>query len=333
MKLTKINDMVFTFTESNGHESAKIILFHLFPGIFLGINYIKKQHITWKPSAATNFAAYFAPFNLSTEHLHINYCFEGRCEVKLKDGRYVYVDNNVLCIEDYAPQDNFYYPLGFYKGIEICIDKENISKETYEALDYFGINLLNLIEKYSDKKDVFIQIASDLFAKKSSEIISIWENNTLELDVKVYQLRFTLCQLLFYLVSEQAVNTTQKYNASSLSYSQYIIAIDCEKRITKDLSQKQTITSLASDYKVSPSSLKKFFHHVYGYNISEYLQMVRMKEAMRLLIVDDLPIMQIAASVGYENQSKFSAVFKKHTGYAPLEYKRIYNLKRNEETT
>ena len=56
-----------------------------------------------------------------------------------------------------------------------------------------------------------------------------------------------------------------------------------------------------------------------------------MKEASRLLITENFSIMQIAALVGYENQSKFSAVFKKHTGYAPLEYKRIYHLQRKEE--
>ena len=90
---------------------------------------------------------------------------------------------------------------------------------------------------------------------------------------------------------------------------------------------------MASDYKVSPTSLKKFFTQVYGCSISEYLQTIRMKKAAQMLINESLSVMEIAAAVGYENQSKFSAVFKKHTGYAPLEYKKIYTIKRNEETT
>ena len=191
---------------------------------------------------------------------------------------------------------------------------------------------MKLIEKYGNRDETFIRIASDLFAKKSARIISVWEDDDLTLDHKIYELRFILCRLLYYLIYDQAVNHQRTYHVSSLSHGQYMIAIDCERRLTNDLSQKQTITSMALDYKISPSSLKKFFAQVYGCNISEYLQTIRMKEAERLLTEENLSVMQIAANVGYENQSKFSAVFKKHTGYAPLEYKKIYNVKEKRTT-
>ena len=207
------------------------------------------------------------------------------------------------------------------------------SDKSPEIFDLFGISPVKLIKKYGNKDETFINIASGLFAKKSAEIVAIWEDDSISLENKVYELRFALCQLLYYLINEQAFDKERKYNACSLSHGQYMIAIDCEKRITSDLSRKQTIASMASDYKVSPSSLKKFFSQVYGCSISEYLQTIRMKEAARQLIEEDLSIMQTAANVGYENQSKFSAVFKKHTGYAPLEYKRIHTIKRNEDET
>ncbi len=325
MHLTKITDNVYTLTETNEKEHATVVLLYLFPGIYLGINNIHIHRIIGNSTEMAEAA--------NIDCLRINYCFEGRCEVKLKDGRYVYVDNDVLCIEDHTPQYNFYYPLGFYKGIEISIDKKMVSTQYPETFDLFGISPLKLIEKFGNKDETFIQIASDLFIQKSSDIVSIWEDKTLTLEDKIHQLRFALCQLLYYLVHNQAVNHDKAYNASSLSHGQYMIAIDCEKRITKDLSQKQTIASLALEYKISPSSLKKFFSQVYGCSISEYLQIIRIKEATRLLIEENLSVLQIAAAVGYENQSKFSAVFKKHTGYAPLEYKKIYTIKRNEGET
>ena len=110
-----------------------------------------------------------------------------------------------------------------------------------------------------------------------------------------------------------------------------MIALDCEHQITKDLSKKITVESLAAGYRISPSSLKNYFSGIYGCSISEYLQIMRMRQAKILLETTNNSVMQIAAFVGYENQSKFSAVFKKHTGYAPLEYKKITILKRNEE--
>lgn len=320
MKLTQINETIYLLTDSDKTGDTEIILFHLFPGIYLQINNVNMKNITCAPTQSNY-----------TDFLRINYCFEGRCEVKLKDCRYVYVDNSVLCIEDYPPQNAFYYPLGFYRGIEISIDKNIISKESYEALDIFGVAPSKLVDTFGNTENFFLQIASDVFHQKATEIISIWENRTLSQEAKIYQLRLILCQIFFYLLNGQATNRERTYNASILSHGQSLIALDCEKKITKDLSQKRTISSLAEDYKISPSSLKKFFAQVYGCSISEYLQNARMKEASQLLINENLSIMQIAALVGYENQSKFSAVFKKHTGYAPLEYKRIYNLQRKEE--
>lgn len=322
MKLERITDIVYALREVNGDEHTEIIFFYLFPGIILSINYVNMHYINCTSDEFTS-TSY-------TDYLRVNYCFEGRCEVKLKDGKYVYVDNNVLCVEDHSPQENFYYPLGFYRGIEISIDKKALTKTDSDLFDLLGISPSKLIEQYGNKNETFIKIASDLFAKKSAAIISIWEDKSLQTDSKIYQLRFALCQLFYYLLHDQAVNKDKEYNASSLSYGQYMIALDCEKRITKDLSQKQTIASIASDYQISPSSLKKFFSQVYGCSISEYLQTMRVKEAMQLLTKTDLSIMQISAMVGYENQSKFSAVFKKHTGYAPLEYKKIQILKRKE---
>lgn len=316
MHFEKINDTILKLSAIEGKEHAEVYILQLFPGVMLGINYVNTHRIVGDTAGAAN-----------TDTLRINYCFEGRCEVKLMDGRYVYVDNNALCIEDHSPQYNYHYPLGFYKGIQIFIDKNMIKTQRLETFDLFGIHPQILVDKFGNKDFTFIQIASEQFAKKSAELLSIWENTDISLESKVQQIRFALCQLFFYLINNQAINTEKPYNTSILSYSQYQIAIDCEQQITKDLSRKLTIESMATGYKVSPSSLKKFFTGVYGCSISEYTQTMRVKRAAELLETTDDSVMQIAASVGYENQSKFSAVFKKHTGFTPLEYKRIHNLK------
>lgn len=326
MKLDKIADSIYKLTEMNGKEQAEVIIFYLFPGIYLSVNNIRMRHLAvTMPNSIPG-----RPIVSTPDIFRINYCFEGRCEVKLRDGKYVYVDNNVLCMESHTPIFNFYYPLGFYKGIEIYIDKKAVSNAPHELFALFGIDLFKLIEQCSSDDKTFIQIASDLFGKKSAEIIAVWEEEALSPENKIFELRFILCQLFYYTIHGLAVDKEKIYNASSLSHGQYMIALDCERRITADLSKKLTIASMADDYKISSSSLKKFFALVYGCGISEYLQTLRMKEAARMLVEEDLSIMHIAAKVGYENQSKFSAVFKKHTGYAPLEYKRVNTIFKEE---
>lgn len=322
MKHEQITSFIHKLSMSDAQEHAEIYLLQLFPGITLGINYVNTHRIKGNAEDASTMNV-----------LRINYCFDGRCEVKLKDGRYVYVDQNAICIEDHEPQYNFHYPLGFYNGIQIFIDKDIIKKQRLETFELFGIQPQKIVNTYSDTNQTFIHNASEAFAAQSAALVAIWENDNFSYDKKLEQIRFVLCQLFFYLINEEAADNSKPYQASFLTQSQYMIAIDCEQKITKDLSQKLTIETMAATYKISPSSLKKFFTGVYGCSISEYTQTMRMKKAKELFETTDYSVMQVAALVGYENQSKFSAVFKKHTRYAPLEYKRIYTLKRNEENT
>ena len=59
-----------------------------------------------------------------------------------------------------------------------------------------------------------------------------------------------------------------------------------------------------------------------GYTLKAYCQKVQMTEAARLLRTTELPVCQIAASMGYENRTQFYKVFRREYGLTPLEYRR-----------
>ena len=52
-----------------------------------------------------------------------------------------------------------------------------------------------------------------------------------------------------------------------------------------------------------------------------------LEKAKKLLIQSKLSIWEIAGSVGYNNQSKFAAMFREKTSVTPTEYRRLYNNK------
>ncbi len=60
---------------------------------------------------------------------------------------------------------------------------------------------------------------------------------------------------------------------------------------------------------------------MYGDTVHGYMQSFRMKVAAEYLSQTDDSVADIAALVGYENQSKFSSAFKRKYGTAPLEYR------------
>ena len=108
--------------------------------------------------------------------------------------------------------------------------------------------------------------------------------------------------------------------------SQVAIAREIRNILCADLSQNHTARELAERFQVAETSLKNYFRGVFGENLSTFLREARMRRAAELLQSSELRVAEIAAQVGYENQSKFAAVFVRHFGCPPLEYRRRAHL-------
>lgn len=74
---------------------------------------------------------------------------------------------------------------------------------------------------------------------------------------------------------------------------------------------------LAATVKINPSYLSSLFNSYTGKKIQEYINMLRVKEAAKLIKETDKNIIDIAFSVGFENLSTFIKVFKKEMGRTP----------------
>ena len=75
--------------------------------------------------------------------------------------------------------------------------------------------------------------------------------------------------------------------------------------------------------KMSGTKLKNLFKEKYGQSITEYTQRKRMNVAETLLLNTDLPIKEIAESVGYSSHSKFSIYYKRYKGKLPSEVRNL----------
>ncbi len=85
--------------------------------------------------------------------------------------------------------------------------------------------------------------------------------------------------------------------------------------------------------KMSGTKLKNLFKEKYGQGITEYTQRKRMNVAETLLLNTELPIKEIAESVGYTSHSKFSIYYKRYKGQLPSEVRNLvcdhHKLKRD----
>lgn len=78
---------------------------------------------------------------------------------------------------------------------------------------------------------------------------------------------------------------------------------------------------IAEQFDVSANYLPRKFQLLSGMSLNSYILQVRMSHAQKLLMGSELPVSEIAISVGIENESYFYKLFKKYYGCTPKEYK------------
>ncbi len=83
-----------------------------------------------------------------------------------------------------------------------------------------------------------------------------------------------------------------------------------------------TLEGAAHSAELSPNYFSNLFNARMGISFSSYVNKVRIEHAQSLLLDTSLPIIEIAALVGFEEQSYFSKVFKENTGQSPGKYRK-----------
>ena len=141
------------------------------------------------------------------------------------------------------------------------------------------------------------------------------------MQMKIYSLA-----LFPLLMAQEEIPPSQA--CAHFTETQVSIAKQVEEIITADLQQYHPAWELAAGFSISETSMKNYFRGVFGQNISAYLREVRMRKAAELLADGRLSVSEVAEQVGYINQSKFAAVFKRQFGISPLEYRRRKHLER-----
>ncbi len=71
----------------------------------------------------------------------------------------------------------------------------------------------------------------------------------------------------------------------------------------------------------SLSSFKRDFQQIYNISPAQWIRVRRLEKAKEMLQETVLPVNEICYSVGFENVSHFSRIFKNHYGYPPTQYR------------
>lgn len=89
--------------------------------------------------------------------------------------------------------------------------------------------------------------------------------------------------------------------------------------------RKISVQDMADYINLSPDYFSKRFKKKMHMTFIEYVTIVKINEAKKLLNFSSLPIVSIAIELGYPEPNYFTRVFKKHVGMTPTEYRQKNN--------
>jgi AraC family transcriptional regulator len=84
-----------------------------------------------------------------------------------------------------------------------------------------------------------------------------------------------------------------------------------------------TVTEIADAVGIHPLHLARTFRKFFDCSPGEYLRKCRIELASNLLINSKKPLVEIALSSGFGDQSQFTRSFKQHTGITPAKFREV----------
>lgn len=138
---------------------------------------------------------------------------------------------------------------------------------------------------------------------------------------------------IFSLLTEVPVNKLNtalpRYASSTLSESdkKNILVLVKQHMENKKpyLDAELTIDQLAGQLAIKPRSLSQVINESMKMSFFEYVNQYRIKEAQQMLTNPKdkkITVLEVLYKVGFNSKSSFNTLFKKYTGFTPIEFKR-----------
>ncbi|MBQ9085607.1 MAG: helix-turn-helix transcriptional regulator [Clostridia bacterium] len=112
-------------------------------------------------------------------------------------------------------------------------------------------------------------------------------------------------------------------NFQQISNSEALSVPDILKYIVKHIGEPLTIPKIADQFFIGTDKLNKDFKKYTGMPVHQFIINVKITIAKHELERKEKSIGQIAKELGFTNEIYFYPFFRKHTGYTPLQYRKL----------
>ena len=195
----------------------------------------------------------------------------------------------------------------------------NAFEETFGQTIYQDYALIRAFTEFEELKDRIFELSLNEARKIKNLMNSVDKELTAQYDgFWPCRSRSYLMELLFYIINmcffkdETAAELTSEDEIYS-NVAEYLSEHICEnislERVTKE-------------FHINRNKLNELFETKTGKTCLNYLAELRLDMAKIILSKTEIPVGEVSARVGYEDQNYFTKVFKKQEGMTPSQYRK-----------
>ncbi len=235
------------------------------------------------------------------EYGELNININGNEYIGKKDDIFI-VNKNELHSMSFNKKDTVHYALVFDLSMLFFTEEDIFQKQFISPIWENKIRFYNKL----DRKPYFNEIFNKAILYNSQK------NSGYMLATKAVLLEF-----LSLLISENqyyTVDGTGENKNKNLLLKNIILYIE------ENSYNKITLEEISKNFNMSPKYFCKFFKSNFKKTLIEYINAVRVEQAIFLLNKNEKSITEISLLCGFSNASYFARVFKKITGHTPSFY-------------
>ena len=229
-------------------------------------------------------------------HYEIYYLRKGKAKYFIDNITFDLNEGDLVLIPPYVIHRTAYVEDGQFERLLITFTLDFVEKSEDDAL-------FNCFNRYLIKK-------ADVYKNLLNSIESEYNNKDEFTDELIKNYITTL------LIKLSRTTEKSRFEVKAPSFIQKIT-----EYITENYSTEITLDALADRFSVSKSHLSRQFKATTGFGLNEYITIVRIRNAERLILNTDLSMTEISTICGFNDSNYFSSVFKKLKGVPPLKFK------------
>jgi len=194
------------------------------------------------------------------------------------------------------------------KTIIVKFTKDFIGEDTFNLPEFSGVNQM------LDQSKFGVGFGKDTSKFLHNELIGIIDLTPVEQSVKVLDL---LCKLS--LTEDRIILSSSDMRQYTDDNSGRIDTII--KYISDNYFTDITLDDVSELACMTTNSFCRFFKKMTNKSFTEFLKEVRIRNATRLLVQENLPVSEVCYNVGYKSITNFNKQFKQIMGSTPNTYR------------